>query len=166
MTKVKRNLRKSMRRTTKQRQKSKRSVKSRKLRRQTRNRRSKMRGGMDTIPLVKVLAALFAVLKTDPSFESKNIVYGPKDQLDAIDINREILQKNINSPAIHEHDGVDIDKLNGLDLNKFIWNVEQEKDLNLILNKPINIEEYKEESKENNLGVNTEEKYFDANEDL
>lgn len=144
MTKVKRNLRKSMRRTNKQRQKSKRSVKSRKLRRQTRSRRSKMRGGMSMTPLVKVLAALFAVLKTDPSFESENIVYGPKEQLNAIDINREILQKNINSPTIHEHDGVNIDELNGIDLNKFIWNIEQEKDLNLILNKPINIEEYKE----------------------
>ena len=145
MTKVKRNLRKSMRRTNKQRQRSKRSVKSRKLRRQTRSRRSKMRGGMSMTPLVKVLAALFAVLKTDPSFESENIVYGPKEQLKAIDINREILQKNINSPTIHEHDGVNIDELNGLDLNKFIWNIEQEKDLNLILNEPINIEEYKEE---------------------
>lgn len=145
MTKVKRNLRKSMRRTNKQRQRSKRSVKSRKLRRQTRSRRSKMRGGMSMTPLVKVLAALFAVLKTDPSFESENIVYGPKEQLKAIDINREILQKNINSPTIHEHDGVNIDELNGIDLNKFIWNIEQEKDLNLILNEPINIEEYKEE---------------------
>ena len=144
MTKVKRNLRKSMRRTNKQRQRSKRSVKSRKLRRQTRSRRSKMRGGMSMTPLVKVLAALFAVLKTDPSFESENIVYGPKEQLKAIDINREILQKNINSPTIHEHDGVNIDELNGIDLNKFIWNIEQEKDLNLILNEPINIEEYKE----------------------
>jgi hypothetical protein len=123
-----------------------------------------MRGGMYTIPLVKVLAALFAVLKTDPSFESKNIVYGPKDQLDAIDINREMLQKNINYPTIHEHDGVDIDKLKGLDLNKFIWNVEQEKELNLILNKPINIEEYKVEPKESYSEVNTEEKYFDAKE--
>jgi hypothetical protein len=123
-----------------------------------------MRGGMDTIPLVKVLAALFAVLKTDPSFESKNIVYGPKDQLDAIDINREMLQKNINSPTIHEHDGVDIDKLNGLDLNKFIWNVEQEKDLNLILNKPINIEEYKVEHNESTPDVKPEDNYFDAKE--
>ena len=145
MTKVKRNLRKSMRRSNKQRQKTKHSRKSRKLRRQTRSRRSKMRGGMDMIPLVKVLAALFAVLKTDPSFKSENILYGPKDQLKAIDINREILQKNINSPIIHEHDGVNIDELNGIDLNKFIWNIEQEKDLNLILNEPINIEEYKEE---------------------
>jgi hypothetical protein len=153
-----------MRRTNKQRQKSKRSRKSRKLRRQTRSRRSKMRGGMNMIPLVKVLAALFAVLKTDPSFKSKDIVYGPKDQLDAIDINREMLQKNINSPTIHEHDGVDIYKLNGLDLNKLIWNVEQEKDLNLILNKPINIEEYKVEPNESTPDVKPEDNYFDAKE--
>ena len=146
MTKLKNNSRKRFgNNKSKRSRKTKRSRKSRKLRRQTRSRRTKMRGGMSMIPLVKVLAALFAVLKTDPNFESKNILYGPKDQLDAIYTNREILQKNINSPTIHEHDGVNIDELNGLDLNKFIWNIEQEKDLNLILNEPINIEEYKVE---------------------
>ena len=148
MTKLKNNSRNKSKRS----RKTKRYRKSRKLMGTTKKRRSKMRGGMNiNIPVVKLLAALFAVLKTDTKFKSKDIVYGPKDQLDAIAINRVMLQDSINAPTdsinaptIHEHDGVNIDDLNGLDLNKFIWDIEQPKDLNDILNNQINIDEYKE----------------------
>ena len=94
MTKLKNNLRKSMRRTNKQKQRSKSSRKSRRLRRQTRSRRSKMRGGMNMMGL---LALLFAVLKTDPSFKSENILYEPNDQFNVVKDNVHLLQNKIDA---------------------------------------------------------------------
>ena len=74
--------------------KSKRSRKSRKLRRQTRRRKYKMRGGMNMMGL---LAALFAVVKKDTNFESKDIVYGPNEQFAAVKENVPFVQTEINA---------------------------------------------------------------------
>ena len=95
MTKVKRNLRKSTRRTTKRMQKSKRSVKSRKLRRQTRNRRSKMRGGFK---LINLLAGLFAVAKVMNPSEYNGKTIGPQEQLEYAIKNKSLLQDQLKDP--------------------------------------------------------------------
>lgn len=169
MTKVKRNLRKSMRRTNKQRQKSKRFRKSRKLRRQTRNRRSKMRGGMDIKTIGGFIAALFAVVKTDTDFIEKNvnnnIEFGPEKQFEVVNDYAGVLQERINDPNFTDSE------LKGFKLPEVLQYIEEKKSTDNIdsIDAMLDVEipiEYKVEPKENNPDDKHEEQYFDANEDL
>ena len=167
MTKLKRNLRKSTRRTNKQRQKSKRSRKSRKLRRQTRTRRSNMRGGMDIKTIGGFIAALFAVVKTDTDFikknENNNIEFGPEKQFDVVNEYADVLKEKINDPSFKEPE------LKGFNLPEVLQYIEEKKQEHGLDSEVLDVEipsEYKVEPKENNPDAKPEEKFFDANEDL
>lgn len=164
MTKLKNNLRKSMRRTNKQRQKTKRSRKSRKLRRQTRNRRSKMRGGMN---MKGLLVALLAAAKTDnkfitsrPGLENLNSV----DQLSFVKENTSFLQKKIN-------DGMKIEIPNDFDLQSYIDVMNNKKDgtdavgFEQMLANDVKFKDYKSDEsdvKSDESGY-SKEQYFKAN---
>jgi len=169
MTKVKRNLRKSTRRTTKQRQKSKRSVKSRKLRRQTRNRRSKMRGGMDIKTIGGFIAALFTIVKNDTDFIEKNrnnnIEFGPEKQFDVVNEYAVVLQEKINDPSFKDSE------LKGFNLPEVLHYIEEKKSKDNIdsIDAMLDAEipnEYIVEPKESTPDAKPEDQFFDANEDL
>ena len=165
MTKVKRNLRKSMRRTTKQRQKSKRSRKSRKLRRQTRNRRSKMRGGMDIKTIGGFIAALFTIVKNDTDFIEKNrnnnIEFGPEKQFDVVNEYAVVLQEKINDPSFKDSE------LKGFNLPEVLHYIEEKKQEHGLDSQVLDVEipsEYKVEGKESTPDAKPDDNYFDAKE--
>ena len=175
MTKLKRNLRKSMRRTTKQMQKSKRSRKSRKLRRQTQKRRFKMRGGMDIKTIGGFIAALFALVKTDTDFIEKNgnnnIEFGTENQFKIVNEYEDVLQKKINAPNFKDSE------LKGFIVPDVLDYIRQKKSRDNIdsIDAMLDVEipsEYKVESKEStpvepkesSPDAKPEEIFFDAKE--
>ena len=175
MTKVKRNLRKSMRRSNKQRQKSKHSRKSRKLRRQTRSRRSKMRGGMDIKTIGGFIAALFALVKTDTKFiqqnGNNNIEFGPEEQFKVVNKYANVLQEKINDPNFEDSE------LKGFNLPDVLDYIGEKKSKDNIdsIDAMLDVEipsEYKVETKEStpvepkesSPDAKPEEIFFDAKE--
>lgn len=164
---MKNNFRKSMKRTNKQRQKSKRSRKSRRLRRQTRSRITKMRGGMDIKTIGGFIAALFAVVKTDTDFIDKNlnnnIEFGPEKQFDVVNEYADVLQEKINEPSFTDSE------LKGFKLPEVLDYIKEKKQEHGLDSEVLYVEipsEYKVEPKENNPDFKSEEKFFDAKEDL
>lgn len=169
MTKLKTNLRKSVRRNTKRMQKTKRSRKSRKLMRQTRSRRSKMRGGVDIKTIGGFIAALFTIVKNDTDFikknENNNIEFGPEKQFDVVNEYADVLQEKINDPSFKDSE------LKSFNLPKVLNYIEEKKSTDNIdsIDAMLDVEipsEYKVEPEESTPDAKPQEKYFDAQEDL
>ena len=142
MSKVKKVPRKKLA-YTKRRQQSRRTMKPRKLRGKTRNRKYKMRGGLN-IKLVNLLAALFAVAKVENPNMYKGKIIGPKEQLEYAIENKNhllVVMKDPDSP-MYENGFVDFNVTKNLDLSSIIGDMNGKSSKELSTGE-INVDDYK-----------------------
>jgi len=145
MSKVKKVPRKKFA-STKRRQQSRRTRKSRKLRGKTRNRKYNMRGGLNTVKLINLLAAFFSVAKVENPDMYKGQTVGLGQQLDyAIEHKNDLLvaAQDPESPMYTStFPGVEYEVIQKLDLSSIIGDMNG-KSLKELSTGEINTDDYK-----------------------
>jgi len=94
--------------------------------------RGGMRGGMNIKTIGGFLMFMFDIVKKDTDFIKKHndVEVGAKQQFDAVNEYKDVLQQKINDPTFIDNYAVDIGEFEGVDLSSVLWYIDQQKDLN------------------------------------